>query len=73
MNAREDPRVVEGVAHVIADRVDQPPEQAGVLVEHAVVPDLVENFYAITVPRRFAPPLVRELLARPEKEVLGTA
>ncbi len=47
--------------------------KAGVLVEHAVVPDLVENFYAITVPRRFAPPLVRELLARPEKEVLGTA
>jgi LysR family transcriptional activator of nhaA len=43
----------------------------GDLVEHAVVPDLFENFYAITVPRRFAPPLLRELLARPEAEVLG--
>lgn len=47
--------------------------KSGVLVEHAVVPDLFENFYAITVPRRFAPPLVRELLARPQNEVLGTA
>lgn len=45
----------------------------GTLVEHAVVPDLVENFYAITVPRRFGPPLLRELLARPEAEVLGAA
>lgn len=43
----------------------------GVLVEHAVVPDLVENFYAISVPRHFAPPLLRELLARPESAVLG--
>lgn len=45
--------------------------RSGTLVEHAVVPDLYENFYAITVPRRFAPPLLRELLARPESEVLG--
>ncbi|MBX3591776.1 MAG: LysR family transcriptional regulator [Burkholderiaceae bacterium] len=43
----------------------------GLLVEHAVVPDLVENFYAISVPRHFAPPLLRELLARPESAVLG--
>ena len=46
--------------------------KSGVLVEHAVVPDLFENFYAITVPRRFAPPLLRELFARPEAEVLGS-
>jgi len=46
--------------------------KSGLLVEHAVVPDLFENFYAISVPRRFAPPLLRELLARPESEVLGT-
>ena len=45
--------------------------RSGTLVEHAVVPDLYENFYAITVPRRFAPPLLRDLLARPESEVLG--
>jgi LysR family transcriptional activator of nhaA len=45
--------------------------KSGVLVEHAVVPDLFENFYAITVPRSFAPPLLRELLARSGAEVLG--
>jgi LysR family transcriptional regulator, transcriptional activator of nhaA len=45
--------------------------KTGVLVEHAVVPDLFENFYAISVPRHFAPPLLRELLARPESDVLG--
>jgi LysR family transcriptional activator of nhaA len=44
---------------------------SGTLVEHAIVPNLFENFYAISVPRRFAPPLLRELLARPESEVLG--
>jgi LysR family transcriptional activator of nhaA len=45
--------------------------RSGALVDHGVVPDLFENFYAITVPRRYAPPLLRELLARPEAEVLG--
>jgi LysR family transcriptional activator of nhaA len=45
--------------------------RSGVLVEHAAVPELFENFYAISVPRRFAPPLLRELLARPESDVLG--
>lgn len=45
--------------------------RSGVLVEHAVVPELSESFYAITVPRRYAPPLLRELLARPADEVLG--
>ena len=45
--------------------------KTGALVEHAVVPDLFENFHAISVPRHFAPPLLRELLARPESEVLG--
>ena len=46
--------------------------RSGALVEHAVVPDLFENFYAISVPRHFAPPLLRELLARPQQEVLGS-
>jgi LysR family transcriptional activator of nhaA len=45
--------------------------KTGALVEHAVVPDLFETFHAISVPRHFAPPLLRELLARPEAEVLG--
>lgn len=45
--------------------------RSGVLVEHAAVPELFESFYAISVPRRFAPPLLRELLARPESDVLG--
>ena len=45
--------------------------RSGELVEHAAVPELFESFYAISVPRRFAPPLLRELLARPESDVLG--
>lgn len=44
--------------------------RAGTLVEYAVVPDLHENFYAITVPRHFAPPLLKELLQRTEADVL---
>jgi LysR family transcriptional activator of nhaA len=45
----------------------------GVLVEHCVVPDLFENFYAITVQRRFASPLLKTLLTRPEADVLRGA
>lgn len=41
------------------------------LVELAVVPDLHETFYAVTVQRRFEPPLVNELLARPDEELLA--
>ena len=44
--------------------------RAGVLVEYAVVPDLFETFYAITVQRHFTPPLLRSLLDRPEEDVL---
>lgn len=44
---------------------------AGSLVEYAVVPDLHETFYAITVRRHFEPPLLQALLARPEADVLG--
>ncbi len=44
--------------------------RAGTLVEHALVPDLHEDFYAITVRRHFEPPLVRELLGRPGEDVL---
>lgn len=42
----------------------------GRLVELAVVPDLYENFYGVTVLRRYEPPLVGQLLARPDAEVL---
>lgn len=45
--------------------------RAGTLVEYAVVPDLSETFYAITVKRHFEPPLLRELLGRPEEDVLA--
>lgn len=45
--------------------------RSGVLVEHGVVPDLHETFYAITLQRQFEPPLLRELLKRSEADVLG--
>lgn len=44
--------------------------RTGRLVEHAVVPDLYENFYGVTIQRRYAPPLVHALLARSEHEIL---
>lgn len=46
--------------------------RSGRLVEYAVVPDLHENFYALSVQRRFAPPLLKSLLAQPEDVVLGS-
>jgi LysR family transcriptional activator of nhaA len=47
--------------------------RSGALVELARVPELTQNFYAITVPRHYAPPLLRELLARSPQELLGIA
>ena len=47
--------------------------RSGVLTEYCAVPELFENFYAITVQRRFEPALLDALLNRPESEVLGTA
>jgi LysR family transcriptional activator of nhaA len=43
------------------------------LVQYAVVPGLYENFYAITMQRRFEPQLLKELLGRSEDEVLRAA
>ena len=43
----------------------------GTLVEYAVVPDLHESFFAISVQRRFEPPLLKALLKQSEAEVLG--
>ena len=44
--------------------------RSGRLVEHAVIPDLYENFYGVTVQRHYEPPLVQALLARSETEIL---
>jgi LysR family transcriptional activator of nhaA len=44
---------------------------SGRLVEYGVVPDLHEDFYAITVQRHFEPPLLKSLLRRSESDVLG--
>ena len=45
--------------------------RSGRLHEYHVIPDLYEDFYAVTVRRQFQHPLVRELLHRPEAAVLG--
>ncbi len=47
--------------------------KSGELVEYAVVPDLQESFYAITVQRHFEPPWLKALLKRPQAEVLRRA
>ena len=44
--------------------------RTGRLVEHAVVPDLYENFYAVNMARRYEPPLIQTLLARSESQIL---
>lgn len=59
-----------GAVALLPSVVVQDELRSGALVEYAVVPDLQENFYAITVQRHFEPPLLRELLKRPEAEVL---
>lgn len=46
--------------------------RSGRLVEYGVVPDLHENFYAISVKRHFEPPLLKALLSQPEAEVLSS-
>ena len=47
--------------------------KSGKLAEYWVVPELFENFYAITVKRHFERPWVKQLLQRPEADVLGLA
>jgi LysR family transcriptional activator of nhaA len=46
--------------------------RSGQLVEYGVVPDLHENFYAISVQRHFSPPLLKALLKQSEADVLGS-
>ena len=43
----------------------------GVLEEYCAVPDLFEEFYAISVTRQYQPPLLRTLLARRATDLLG--
>ena len=43
------------------------------LVECGVVPDLHENFYAISVQRHFEPPLLRVLHKQSEAAVMGSS
>ncbi len=45
--------------------------RARVLHEYCVVPGLLETFYAVTVKRRFAHPLLRTLLSRTEDDLLA--
>jgi len=59
-----------GAVALLPSVVVQDELRSGTLVEYAVVPDLQESFYAITVQRHFEPPLLRELLKRPEADVL---
>ncbi len=60
-----------GAVALLPSVVVQDELRSGRLVEYVEVPGLHETFYAVTVPRRFEPPLVRELVGRPEAEVLN--
>lgn len=44
--------------------------KAGTLVEYCAVPQLFEDFYAITVKRHFQSPILRALLKRKDEELL---
>lgn len=46
--------------------------RSGSLVEYSIVPDLHENFYAISIQRQFSPPLLKALLGQSEADVLGS-
>jgi LysR family transcriptional activator of nhaA len=59
----------DGVA-LVPSVVVQDELRSGVLVEYAVVPQLHETFYAISVQRRYEPPLLKALLRQSEAEVL---
>jgi LysR family transcriptional activator of nhaA len=56
---------------VLPSVVVQDELRSGRLKEYAVVPDVVETFYAVTVERHFQPPLLQALLERTEAEALG--
>ena len=63
-------RDADGVA-LLPTVVVQDELRSGLLVEYGVIPDLHENFYAISVQRHFESPLLKALLKQPEADVLG--
>ena len=63
-------RDADGVA-LLPTVVVQDELRSGQLVEYGVIPDLHENFYAISVQRHFESPLLKALLMQPEADVLG--
>ncbi len=63
-------RDADGVA-LLPTVVVQDELRSGLLVEYGVIPDLHENFYAISVQRHFESPLLKALLRQPEADVLG--
>ncbi len=60
----------DGVA-LVPSVVVQDELRSGRLAEYLAVPELFETFYALTVPRRFAAPILQSLLERSEEEILG--
>lgn len=62
-------RDADGVA-LVPTVVVQDELRSGRLVELAIVPDLHETFYAVTVHRQYKPPLVHKLLDRTEDELI---
>lgn len=50
---------------VVRDEIQQ-----GLLVEYMTLPNLFENFYAITIKRQFMPKVMTELMARPIQALL---
>lgn len=45
--------------------------QRGILQQYAVIPNVYENFYSITIQRKYPHPLLRPLLARKEDDFLA--
>lgn len=64
-------RDAEGTVALLPTVVVQDELAAGTLVELAQVPGIAESFYAVSLQRRWEPPLVQALLARRDAEVLG--
>lgn len=52
---------------VVRDEIQQ-----GTLIEYMTLPNLFENFYAITIKRQFVPDVMSELLSRPIQSLLMT-
>ncbi|MDE3103632.1 MAG: LysR family transcriptional regulator [Acidobacteriota bacterium] len=60
-----------GATALVPTVVVQDELKSGALVEYCVVPQLFEDFYAITVKRHFQSPILRTLLRRREDDVLS--